>query len=505
MRSISPLGYLSLGLFALVLLITQPYFLLAGDPVAIRHETRSLLKHQEIGIPYGARDELPANLIPPSSEPDQYFWQNDSRQKYFSRWGLTNTLAFAIPLSVVGADAAPKPLVLALNTFNVALATILAAGLLLLAGNNATPLWSIFCVFGFLTSTVLFYYLRAQASEIIQMTLLVWSLVAFRRLNDDLSCADDSTPPWKSVPSMIAFSFLLFALVHAKVYFSLFFLMSLLCLFTGRLGSTNAKNLALVGCALLGLCGLSQLAVNSYKFGSIFEVGVGPAFPRSRSDWYALEHFKNSIPDYLWGRNASILFFVPMIIFSFIGFRAHRLRYARESALIWLNVLAIIVVAGGWKNNNGEWCLGPRYLVPALTLTVIPALESFRSVARYSWLDSRKMLFGITFALLLVFGLRRQIIANNLDFFGAQQVAGSLDEVDKQIFNAQYFSDSSPFTIARDLRSLCRGEKQGHLYALDRAVRGVWPDLGASLNKLWQNECVDNLYFWALPKEQWFN
>ena len=505
MRSISPLGCLSLALFALALLISQPYFLLAGDPVAIRYETRFLLQHQEIGIPYDAKDQLPENLLPPASEPDQYFWRNDSRQKYFSRWGLTNSLAFAIPLSVVGPDAQPKPLVLALNTFNVALATTLATGLLLLAGNAFSPLWSIFCVFGFLTSTVLFYYLRAQASEIIQMTLLVWSLVAFRKLNDTLSYADESTHPWQSWRTMVAFSLLLFALVHAKVYFSLFFILSLICLFVGRLGSKNARNLALVGCALLGLCGLSQLAVNYYKFGSLFEVGVGPAFPRSRSDWYALEHFKASIPDYLWGRNASILFFVPMIIFSFLGLRAHGRRYSRESALIWLNLLAIIVVAGGWKNNHGEWCLGPRYLVPALTITVIPALESFRSVARYSWMDSRKMLFGIIFALVFLFGLRRQIVANNLDFFAVQQVTGSLAEVDKQIFNGHYFSDSSPFTIARDLRSFCRGEKQGYLYALDRTVRAVWPDLGASLNKLWQNECIDNLYFWALPKEQWFN
>ena len=505
MRSISPIGYLSLVLFALALLITQPYFLLAGDPVAIRYETRFLLKNFEIGIPYDAKDKLPDNLLPPASEPDQYFWQNDIRQKYFSRWGLTNTLAFAIPLSVVGADAQPKPLVLALNAFNVALATALAMGLLVLASATSSPLWSVFCVFGFLTSSVLFYYLRAQASEIIQMTLLVWSLVAFRKLNDTLSYGDESTHPWKSVRTMVAFSLLLFALVHAKVYFSLLFVLSLLCLFAGRLGSKNARNLALVGCALLGICGLSQLAMNYYKFGSLFEFGVGPAFPRSRSDWYALEHFKDSIPDYLWGRNASILFFFPMIIFSMIGFREHRLRYSRESLLIWLNLLAIIVVAGGWKNNHGEWCLGPRYLAPALTLTVIPALESVRSVARYSWLDSRKMIFGVIFALLFLFGLRRQIIANNLDFFASQQVKGSLEEVDKQIFNANYFDDSSPFTITRDLRSFCRGEKQGHLYALDRTVRAVWPDLGASLNKLWQNECIDNLYFWALPKDQWFN
>jgi hypothetical protein len=120
-------------------------------------------------------------------------------------------------------------------------------------------------------------------------------------------------------------------------------------------------------------------------------------------------------------------------------------------------------------------------------------------------MDSRKMLFGIIFALVFLFGLRRQFIANNLDFFAVQQVTGSLEAVDKQIFNADYFSDSSPFTIARDLRSFCRGEKQGHFYALDRTVRAAWPDLGAGLNELWQNECIDNLYFWALPKEQWFN
>jgi hypothetical protein len=188
-----------------------------------------------------------------------------------------------------------------------------------------------------------------------------------------------------------------------------------------------------------------------------------------------------------------------------LGAKAHARLYRRESWLVWLNLFVIILVAGGWQNSRGEWCFGPRYLVPAISLTVIPAMFSYRQVAAYGWRDTRRALFSIIFAGLLVIGVKRQAIAAQLDFFATQQVTGSLQEINQQIFADGYFQYSDSYLITDEFLKFCRGGRTGRFHILDRSIRLMYPDLRGKLNQLWEDECVYNLYFLALDRARWFS
>ena len=80
---------------------------------------------------------------------------------------------------------------------------------------------------------------------------------------------------------------------------------------------------------------------------------------------------------------------------------------------------------------------------------------------------------------------------------------GSLEQINEQIFQDGYFKHT-PFKISNDLLTFCRGGTDTHFHKLDRTVRLIYPDLGEKLDQLWRDECVYNLFFLALEKQQWF-
>ncbi len=505
MRLSSRSIYVLLPLFLLFQLVTQPFFVLAGDPVAIRYETRHLLKHHSLGIPFADKGQIPANFLPPQSQPDQYFWENNDRQLYFSRWGLTNSVAFLVPLALAGTDGEPLRLIVALNFWNALLATLLLGALIWLSRSGKAGLWGILCIFAYFFGTAISYYLRAQSSEMLQMVQLGLVLWLFRKLNASIEQGEEVGWTSRPMQHMVLMSFLLTTLVHTKVYFCLFFGLTLLTLFWGRLGPKDSRRLAYCGAFFLVSCGILQLALNYYKFGSMLQMGLGPAFPRTKSDWYALAHFKNSLPDYLIGKNGSVFLYFPFIVFAILGAKAHARRFRRESLLIWLNFLAIVIVAGGWQNNRGEWCFGPRYLVPAVSLTVIPAMFAYSQLAHYGWRDTRRAIFSMVFAALFVLGIKRHLVVAQLDFFALQQVTGSLQEINEQIFADNYFQNSDSYQVTDEFLKFCRGGRIGRFHILDRSIKLMYPDLRGKLNQLWQDECVYNLYFLALDRSRWFS
>ncbi|MBM4252445.1 MAG: hypothetical protein FJ146_10780 [Deltaproteobacteria bacterium] len=505
MRLSSRSFYLILGLFFLFQLMTQPFFVFAGDPVAIRHEARYLLKHHTLGVPFADKEEIPANLLPPQSQPDQYFWENQERQAYFSRWGLTNTLSFLAPMAVVGPDAQPLRLILALNTWNALLATLFLAALLVIARKSQAALWGVVCIFAYLFATAISFYLRAQSSELLQMVQLAGILCLFRYLDHYLAHPETLGKSARPMQLMILISVLLTTLVHTKVYYCLFFGFVLLALFWRRLDARESRRLAYCGVFFMTLCGILQLALNYYKFGSVLQMGLGPAFPRVRSDWYDLAHFKNSLPDYFIGPTGSVFIYFPVVVFALLGAKIHAKIYPRESWLIWLNLLVIVIVAGGWKNSRGDWGFGPRYLVPAISLTLIPALFAYRQVAARGMRDTRRALFTLIFGALMLWGTKRQIVVAQLDFFAAQQVSGSLREINDQLYADQYFQKATQYKVTEELLTFCRGGNSGRFYILDRTIRTLYPDLGEKLTQLWQDECTYNVYFLALDRSRWFS
>src|SRR3990167_7584824 len=70
---------------------TMPRFLYAGDPYAWREEARSLI--------LDGRFEVAENLAKAFGESGQFFVKNKENKKWFSKYGIMNTLLAVPPLA----------------------------------------------------------------------------------------------------------------------------------------------------------------------------------------------------------------------------------------------------------------------------------------------------------------------------------------------------------------------------------------------------------------------
>src|SRR5919108_1805587 len=157
---------------ALVNFASMPSEFLDGDPAAWREEARSIALRGELSV----APEFAARFF----EPGQYFVRNDLSGRYYSKYGVMNALMSLPPLwaqAAAGGDISKPgtyPSLLAFNLWNVLLSAVLAALLYSLAGLYTTRASvRLLFVIGTLYCSALWFYLRAQSSELYQVVFFV--------------------------------------------------------------------------------------------------------------------------------------------------------------------------------------------------------------------------------------------------------------------------------------------------------------------------------------------
>ena len=80
---------------ALLHFLTMPRFIYPGDSVAIKIEAAHLINTGRVGVDYGEEGVIPEGMI---EYRGQYFFENDSKQKRYSKYGLFYTLCMTPPL-----------------------------------------------------------------------------------------------------------------------------------------------------------------------------------------------------------------------------------------------------------------------------------------------------------------------------------------------------------------------------------------------------------------------
>ncbi|NBY18666.1 hypothetical protein EBQ74_00075 [bacterium] len=116
--------------------------------------------------------------------------------------------------------------------------------------------------------------------------------------------------------------------------------------------------------------------LNLVRFGNPLETGYG-------------DEAKNFFPAQLWWTIPSLLgsldkglfVFCPVLFLGLFGRRSFRRRYPLESALCSALVVGNLILAAAWHSWVGGWSWGPRLLVPAISLWLLPAAF---------WLDTRR-------------------------------------------------------------------------------------------------------------------
>ena len=349
-------------LVAVVQLATMPTFAIRGDPIAIRGAAAGLLHFGTLGIPADAKPYLKSL----AATPGKYFFEHESHDRLYSKYGILNTLLFIPPLAAdyfATGQADPYrrtgTLILFLNLYNVVFALAIAWLLYRIAGlysEKRRTRW--FFVLTTLYATFLWYYLRAQSSEILQVMFM-------------LGLYDQAVRYLRSgrPRSLLTASLAAAALTFLKAYYALLFVT--LLPFILRRGRTRAPVFA--WCLPAAATVLLLFAVNTYKFGSPLEFGYGQYAQDTFSPFPRLE----ALSGFLFQPDRSIFLHAPLLIPAFFGLPLFWRRHRRETLFVATTFGAFYLFLSCFHNWAGHWCYGPRYLLFLLPLMGLPALPVF--------------------------------------------------------------------------------------------------------------------------------
>jgi hypothetical protein len=361
---------LLLAAVAAINILWMPGEVLTGDPPAWREETRSILVSGGLHIPVGDARVM--------GERGRYFVQNERDGLWYSKYGVANSLLALPPAwlerALGGNISRPgtPPSLLLLNLWYVALSVALAAVLYALSGaySRRRGVRALF-VLGSLYCTSLWFYQRAQASELYQtlfFTALFMALVGFLRPLREHGPAGLGRRAWACLAVVwLCAAALIFTRVIYGMLLPLIVCLAVYCDARGRRLPPLLVPLLVPPLAIVALLGW----VNQVKFGAPWLTGY--------HQWNEASHYPvGSLFDGLWGflfaPRFSVFLYFPLLIFALVALRRFVERH-RLDALVMLSVFAcFLLVLAKTPSWAGEWSYGPRYLLPMLPVLSLPFL-----------------------------------------------------------------------------------------------------------------------------------
>jgi len=351
---------------AAMFFIWMPGEFLAGDPYSWREEARSILQSGELHVT--------EQVVPLFGEPGQYLVRNPRNGLHYSKYGIANSLLAVPPLLVqralYGALPPPggAPSLLIFNLWQIGYGALLAAILYALSGrySRRAGVRAVFIVAAFFC-TSLWFYQRAQSSEIYQTILFTALFIALTRfLRPLLENGPRGVTPrdWLCLAAAWACAAVL-VLTRASygLLLPVVVLLGAGCALRGRpwrelLGRRLLAALLVPPALIVALFGW----VNYAKFGAPWLTG----YHAWRTD---LVTPTLRLVDGLWGYLFSIRFsmFVsfPLLVFALAGARRfterHRLD-AIAAAALFVPTLLLLSSLPSWA---GDWSYGPCLRCPS--------------------------------------------------------------------------------------------------------------------------------------------
>ncbi len=361
----------SLGLLAVVLLVgfvTLPARQYPGDPNAWREEARSLLVQGRLGV-----DPEIAGAL---GERGQFFVRNPRDGRWYSKYGIVNTLLNTVPLLAEYAVTGSLPpwdsphRVLFLGLFFLLLAAAIAYLLYQVTGfySDSSAARVTFVLLAFYT-TYLWNYLRATNSESTQLLgflLLYLSYLRFKRRGGPLATRPrrDLYVAWLALALLCQtrVSYLLFVPVFAAALAVLAWRERL-----PRSAWPSFAGHALVLPVVLLLA--AQAGVHQLKFGSPLLSGYHQWWDRDNP-----HSIGDVLYDFLISWQWSFFVNFPLLLLALPGARRFFGRHPDESTFLFASFLLTFALVEPLPFWRGEYAYGPRYFVFILPLLALPAL-----------------------------------------------------------------------------------------------------------------------------------
>lgn len=435
---------------AVVNFVWMPGEFLAGDPAAWREETRSLLLRGELHVR--------ADYAQGFSEPGQYYVRNERNGLWYSKYGVGNVLFTLPPMwlqHALGGDITREgtlPNLLLFNLWYLALASVLSGLLYALSARYARrTAVRIAFVLAVTYGTFLWFYQRAQASELYQVilfTALFTSLVRFLRVLDERSARGLDWRAWTHLAVVWSCAALLvFTRVVYGLLLPLVVILAAHALTRGRSwAEVPRRDLRSLAGALLvppmlivGLLGV----VNHLKFGAPWLTGYHQWRPELH---WPSAGFADGLWGFLFSPRFSVFLYFPVLALALLGWKRFAALHRLDAVVALTIFVPFFFFLASLPSWAGEWAYGPRYLLFLLPVLSLPAL-----VLAEQALDRRtewRMRLGLVLAAAgLLYSAYLQVQVNRLPFFTYYHVrtTGNSSEL------VSYFYDRHLGTISDDL------------------------------------------------------
>jgi hypothetical protein len=406
----------------------MPGQFLDGDPAAWREEARSLVLRGELSVP----ERFAASFY----EPGQYFVRNEANGRYYSKYGVMNALVAVPPLwaqAVAGgsvAEVGTYPSLLAFNLWNVALSVVLAALLYSLASlyTARVPVRVLF-VIGTLYCSALWFYLRAQSSELYQAVFFAALFLCMARYFRSRS-AGWLYGAWMFVA----------ALVFTRVSFGL--LLPIVGLLAWRQERRLTVAIVLPPLAVLALLGW----VNHVKFGSALLTGYHAWRPE-------VSALTGSLADGLWGflfaPRFSVFLHYPLLVGALLGAAQFWRRHRADAIAMLAMAVPFPLLISKLPLWAGEFTYGPRYLLFMLPVLSLPAVLFADRVIDHmaAW---RARAWAAAAVVCLAYSAYLQVQVNRLGFWTYYEARAALELVYSDTA-AEWFRDRHVGVTSADL------------------------------------------------------
>jgi hypothetical protein len=478
---------LLLALVTLVNLVALPREQYIGDPVAIRTEAVNLLRTGRLGVP--------AEIATRMGERGQYFYENTRTGRWFSKYGVLNTLLYVPPLlaerAVTGSLPWLSPRRLAfLNAYNLALGLLSAAYLVAVVGlytRDGVVTWGY--VLSALYATFWWNYLRAHAAEIYQ-TLFALALFyhLVRHLREEVPRARHLAlaSTFLAALALVKLSFLILVPVVAAV---LVLAERDRARTAGSAAATRLRVLLAAFVAPMAVLVSLLAAVSFYKFGSPLLTGYEQlAQERDVLGGDVLVGLRG----FAASPRGSIPWHFPLAVLALAGYPAFfRQRPAETSAILGFT-LSLLLLNSSFANWQGDACYGPRYMLPVLPLFALPAVEVLGRMRRRLATAAGKLAAAAVLVVFAVSALLQHEV-NALPFFAYHNARNAVLARDDGPESLAFFARPTPM-VNRDLLRYWRS--RASLPVLDAACARLPPEECASMRQAVDGLLRSNYLWW---------
>lgn len=439
---------------AIIQFFTMPSLFYPGDNFSSRIEASHWLETGHLTMPFEMKKQMPGFF----GQRGQYFYEDDEREVFSSKYAIGCTLAYVIPtlaerLHSGSADpmAPSDTMLLFINLWQILLTIGLAIYCYLAMGLYTSRQWlrTILILLAFYT-TFVWHYLRAPTFEIFQLMPFVASFYHMACYLRSREHENHDAPRWGHLAAAISYSCIL-------VWLKPFFVLNCIILAYYAMTAGNRKvSLSqrircnfkdhykpFIVCFIIPaiLFAVVLLAANTCKFGSPFNVGykqwMQDGLPHNR---FSLSFFKPAITGFFLKKgNANIFIHYPLLVPALLGIPLFWKRYGREKGLLAMLVATNLLVLCFFKTWSGAWCYGPRYLIHLailLTLPLIPLME-WLIQKRNLWL---KLGAAAVFVPVLAWSLTMQVYVNSLPYFTFYQTKATFNNFNHEHIDAHFKS-----------------------------------------------------------------